>query len=243
MAWLPKSLQHPLTEANEELFMRVQKYTVKKHQGLWRFYHDTKKIPVKKTDTYVITDKNIARGKVVIKKGSSKQVSGKGITAGDEPITVTKPDGIECKTYTRKTMWEFEWHWWEQDHWAWDDKTGDVWRFKMSKDGDVLDKKKCGYVQPGTDPHRVLAQILDRDITINDAYDSQAKHYTPKDDGVQYRTLYKFSTEFDGKSILALCIVKPKMTYKEIVQIIEGEGGWVDDKGIVHAAANPVFKK
>lgn len=234
MAWLPKKLQHPMTKANDDLFERVQKYTVEKHQGLWRFYHDTKRIPIKQTEKYIINDVNVKKGNVYIQKGSTKQVSGEGITAGNVPITVTKPDRLKQKTYTRKTMWEFEWHWWEQDHWAWDDKTGDVWRFKMSEDGDVLEKKLCGNVPAGTDPHSVLAKILDRDITVQDVYNSQAIHRKPQVERFEDKHIVKWCREFDGKNILALVIAKPKMTYAEIKNVIVNEGGSVDSAGIIH---------
>jgi hypothetical protein len=38
----------------------------------------------------------------------------------------------------------------------------------------------------------------------------------------------------DGKSILALCALKPKMTFAEIKNVIENEGGSVDSMGIIH---------
>lgn len=46
----------------------------------------------------------------------------------------------------------------------------------------------------------------------------------------------RWSIEFDGKSILALCILKPKMTYAEIKNVILNEGGSIDAAGIVHRA-------
>ena len=49
-------------------------------------------------------------------------------------------------------------------------------------------------------------------------------------------TQVKWSIMFNGKSILAFMAYRPKMTYKEIVDIIVNEGGSVDVNGIVHRA-------
>ena len=43
-----------------------------------------------------------------------------------------------------------------------------------------------------------------------------------------------WSVEMDGKSILALLALKPKMTYAEITRIIHIEGGYIDRGGIIH---------
>ena len=40
--------------------------------------------------------------------------------------------------------------------------------------------------------------------------------------------------EFDGKNVLGILALKPKCTYKELLNIIHNEGGYVDSKGIVH---------
>lgn len=45
-----------------------------------------------------------------------------------------------------------------------------------------------------------------------------------------------WSVEMDGRSIIPLIASRPKMTYAEIVNVIENEGGYVDDKGIIHKA-------
>lgn len=42
-----------------------------------------------------------------------------------------------------------------------------------------------------------------------------------------------YSTEFDGKSILAIVALRPKMSYAEVLTIIKAEGGYVDENGIV----------
>ena len=54
---------------------------------------------------------------------------------------------------------------------------------------------------------------------------------------------YNWSVDYDGKSILMLLATKPKMTYGEILIVIKAEGGYVDEKGIVHkgTARNKVY--
>ena len=43
-----------------------------------------------------------------------------------------------------------------------------------------------------------------------------------------------WSVEFDGKSILVLLYIKPKMSFEDIKCIIVNEGGSVDSNGIIH---------
>lgn len=43
-----------------------------------------------------------------------------------------------------------------------------------------------------------------------------------------------WSVEFDGKQLLALLIIKEKMSYEEVVRVITNEGGYVDSEGIIH---------
>lgn len=52
-----------------------------------------------------------------------------------------------------------------------------------------------------------------------------------------------WSVEWDNVSVLLLVMNKPKMTYGEIIDVIKAEGGYVDEKGIVHkgTAENKVY--
>ena len=43
-----------------------------------------------------------------------------------------------------------------------------------------------------------------------------------------------WSVEYDNMPILLVVMNKPKMSYKEIVRVIQNEGGYVDSEGIVH---------
>lgn len=52
-----------------------------------------------------------------------------------------------------------------------------------------------------------------------------------------------WSIEWDDKPILLLVMQKPKMSYKEILDVITAEGGYVDSEGIIHkgTAENKVY--
>ena len=43
-----------------------------------------------------------------------------------------------------------------------------------------------------------------------------------------------WSVELDGKSILSLLALKPKMSYREILDVIHAEGGYVDSEAVIH---------
>ena len=43
-----------------------------------------------------------------------------------------------------------------------------------------------------------------------------------------------WSIEWDNQPILILMMRKPKMSYKEILDVITAEGGYVDSEGIIH---------
>lgn len=52
-----------------------------------------------------------------------------------------------------------------------------------------------------------------------------------------------WSVEYDNVPVLLLAMNRPKMTYGEIIDVIKAEGGYVDEKGIVHkgTAENKVY--
>lgn len=180
-----------------------------KHDGLWRFYNPVRKVFYVNKGRYAATGKNIAAGKVHM-----------------DPLR-----GIIQSEYTTKRVREFEQAWYEQSHWAWEEKTGNVYRIRM-KDGVQMGRLLCGCVP---ERRQVVQYLIDGDITIRDVYDVTAVHSKAV---VSYHSDYqtKWSKEFDGKNIMALCVVKPKMTFNEILNVIYNEGGTVDGNGIIHAA-------
>lgn len=56
-------------------------------------------------------------------------------------------------------------------------------------------------------------------------------------------TTLNWSVEYDDKPVLLLVMQKPKMSYKEILDVIAAEGGYVDSEGIIHkgTAENKVY--
>lgn len=196
-----------MRDTSESLVMHASEFEVRKAQGLWRFYKGLKYIPMHKKGKYTINAKNVKEGKVFVHKGQ-----------------------LCRKEYSVKSARFVEQEWWETDHWAYNMETGEVFHVRM-QDGQTVNKKLCHHVVPGTKPVSVLAQILDKDIRPTDEWTSQEQHRRYKD-----YTLYqtKWCREYDGKSILELVQKKPKMTFAEIKNVIENEGGSVDGSGIIH---------
>lgn len=56
-------------------------------------------------------------------------------------------------------------------------------------------------------------------------------------------TTLNWAIEWDEQPILILVMQKPKMSYAEILQVINAEGGYVDSEGIIHkgTAENKVY--
>jgi hypothetical protein len=96
------------------------------------------------------------------------------------------------------------------------------------KDGAQMERKLCGNVPLR---RQVVLYLIDKDITSRDAYSNQDVHSSiRKEDWKQV----KWCRDYDGQSILVLCQLKPKMTFAEIKNVIENEGGSVDSMGIIH---------
>lgn len=183
---------------------RIQSYAREWIDGEYKFYKPYRTIPV--TRVYKTTIKNWAEGRL-------------------------NPDG-SGKEY--KNFLRFEQQWYEQDHWAYGQRNGEwyVFRVKM-RDGNEVERKivtSTGTVQ--MDKDAILCQILDG---IWKVVDSDKKSFAAKTIHHSDFPVY-WSQEFDGKSALAIMIAKPKMTFEMIKTIIENEGGSVDSQMIIHAA-------
>lgn len=176
-----------------------------KHDGLWRFYNPVRKVFYMNKGRYAVNGKNIEAGKVHM-----------------DPLR-----GIIQSEYTTKRVRTFEQAWYEQDHWAWEEKTGNVYRVRM-KDGSQVERKLCGQVD---ERRHVIQYLVDGDITSRDEYNNQDVHRRPPRE--DWKPV-KWCRDYDGKNIMALCIAKPKMTYNEILNVIINEGGTVDKDGTVH---------
>lgn len=136
------------------------------------------------------------------------------------------------KEYTNYLRFPQEWY--EQDHWAYGCKNGEWYVYRVyMRDGQEFERKivtSTGSTRMHKDA--VLGQILDGTWKVNDADKKESCTKT-----IHYSDYaVKFSELFDGKSIIALMAWKPKMTYQEIMMVIENEHGSVDAQGIVHKA-------
>lgn len=177
-------------------------------QDEWKFYHPVRTIPV--TKVYKVNLKNYMEGKVDKKTGKGKK-------------------------YTK--MLSFEWNWDEQDHWAYrhnkKNESWEVYRVYMDKDDRTeIRRELCEVDEVGYSPEAIRQRIIDRQLRVSQTWDKERTSVIgPR---TPIATVY-WSKEFDGKSIIALCMVKPKMSMNEIKQVIENEGGWVDEQLIVHA--------
>ena len=182
-----------------------ENYVWEKHEGLWRFYNPIRRIYFKRTERYKVNQHNLECGRV----------------------RIDPKRGVIQSEYTVKSKKDFDQEWYEQDHWAWEESTGNVYRMYM-KEGHCVRKALCGKVDK---LRHVVQYLIDGDITSRDEWSSQDKHrHLKKEDWMQV----KWCRDFDGKSIIALCAFKPKMTFAEIKNVIENEGGSVDSQGIIH---------
>jgi hypothetical protein len=81
-------------------------------------------------------------------------------------------------------------------------------------------------------PESIIARLSDKDISVNDCRKVEEKH------GKQVNrtpiTGLFWSKEYDGKSVLELMEKWPKMPYAHVKMVIENEGGFIDNKGIIH---------
>lgn len=132
-----------------------------------------------------------------------------------------------------RTFLTFKQEWYEQDHWAYGKKDGTwyVYRVKM-KDGQEMSRTVVGDTGSIRYSDSAMWQrFKDRmyRVEVEPEKTYCAKTIRHEDYG------YYFSKEFDGKSLIALMMVKPKMTVEEIKMVIENEGGSVDKDLIIHA--------
>lgn len=87
-------------------------------------------------------------------------------------------------------------------------------------------------------PESIQTRLNNKEITVADCSrleEYQRERHCAK--GPKVISTNNWSVEFDGKSLLALLIVKDKMSYEEVVRVITNEGGYVDSEGIIHKGA------
>lgn len=89
-------------------------------------------------------------------------------------------------------------------------------------------------------PISIIMMLKDKVITADDCNKVEENKSRLGD---KISTTSNWSIEWDDKPILLLVMQKPKMSYKEILDVITAEGGYVDSEGIIHkgTAENKVY--
>lgn len=108
----------------------------------------------------------------------------------------------------------------------------DVWILRKDPEGGAnLYLRKCGsetlethfIVKPS---HSMMIEL----IQSGSVHKDMTNHHRIEKQLVQI----KWSVEFDGKPLMELLKYKHKMSYKDVLNVIENEGGSVDVSGIIH---------
>lgn len=81
-------------------------------------------------------------------------------------------------------------------------------------------------------PESIMCRIADRDISVTDCRKVEEEHGRQVDRTPIVGIFW--SIEYDGRSVFDLMEEKQKMPYAHIKMVIANEGGFIDDKGIIH---------
>lgn len=124
----------------------------------------------------------------------------------------------------------------EEAEWYWvlDNRDDGYKIYHQSIKGRRLCMQGPGHITP-KDVVRLYAikELSVKDARLIEEY--QREHFRPVGERTQIAGV-RFSELFDGQSILSLMKVKPKMSYRELMMVIENEHGSVDACGIIHKA-------
>ena len=85
-------------------------------------------------------------------------------------------------------------------------------------------------------PTALIASIADKEITVNDCRRIEEFQRESHFRGERIHLVVKWSHDFNGKHIAELLATKPKMTFSEVLLILQSEGGSIDANGIIHEA-------
>ncbi len=151
----------------------------------------------------------------------------------DVLLLPVKKDPKEKQRFFRKTV-TFEdapnhWEYVEEEH---------GWSVYYVKKGINRRLARCG--MPKYEPESIIVMLKEKEITVSDCNKVEEAHNRKP---VRQLVTNNWSVEWDGKPALLLVAEKPKMSYKEILQVIQNEGGYVDSNGIIHkgTAENKVY--
>lgn len=125
------------------------------------------------------------------------------------------------------------------DELAWDNSpTGD--RMYLSDKWILRKNPESGYdmylLKKGSETYTTHFMVKPSDSIICEMIQSGSIHKDMTNHHKMEKQLVqiKWSVEFDGKSLMELLKYKHKMSYKDVLNVIENEGGSVDTNGIIH---------
>lgn len=81
-------------------------------------------------------------------------------------------------------------------------------------------------------PEQIIAMLTDKDITVADC--NKISQHETRSINKKVALTSNWSTRYDGHHVLELVMTHAKMSYREMLNIIQNEGGYVDSDGIVH---------
>lgn len=114
-------------------------------------------------------------------------------------------------------------------YWSYE-KNGDKWALYRIYN-DTGTKTKCADQLPELKGTAVMDELHDHFYSIHDA-EKLATHR--KVLGKRITSTRNWSVEYDNQSVIAVMCLKDKMTFGTLKTVVENEGGYIDDKGIIH---------
>lgn len=124
-------------------------------------------------------------------------------------------------------------------YWSYE-RNGDKWAlYRIYNETDT--KTKVADQLPELDGTSIESELHDHFYSIHDA-EKLATHRRVL--GARIMSTNNWSVEYDNQSIVAVMLLKPNMTYKTLSTVVVNEGGFIDDKGIIHkgSAENKVVE-
>ena len=124
-------------------------------------------------------------------------------------------------------------------YWSYE-RNGDKWAlYRIYNETDT--RTKVADQLPELDGTSIESELHDHFYSIHDA-EKLATHRRVL--GTRIMSTNNWSVEYDNQSIVAVMLLKPNMTYKTVSTVVINEGGFIDDKGIIHkgSAENKVVE-
>lgn len=153
-----------------------------------------------------------------------KQGSGWVFWNGKIQIPITKKDGTKG-WFSKEIPFEDTPNYWEYV------LEEDVWNIYYVKRGvnRRLAQRNVGKFSPIT----IAFRLMDKDVSVSDC--KRIEETAPKFFGRdKFQAGVYWSKDYDGKSVFELMADKPKMPFEDIKMVVEGEGGSIDNQGIIH---------